>query len=70
MKKEDLNKLYKNGLISSKPFHYLELKSKVAQYMAQGLTKTEAVKKTKEIAGVSEQTVWVALKATNDINLE
>lgn len=69
MKKEDLDKLYKNGLISSKPFHYLELKSKVKQYMVTGITKTEAVKKTSKTAGVSEQTVWVALKSTNGIEL-
>lgn len=69
MKREDLNKLYQNGLISSKPFHYLELKSKVSQYLSQGFTKTESVKKTSKIAKVSEQTVWTSLKATNGINI-
>jgi len=69
MKKEDLKKLYHAGLISSKPFRYLELKGKVSQYMVQGITKTEAVQKTAAIARTSTTTVWNALNATKGINL-
>jgi hypothetical protein len=69
MKKVDLNKLYKAGLISSKPFNYFEIKDKVKQYTCQGITKTEAVNKTSKMLGVSEVTIWKALKATSSIDL-
>lgn len=69
MKKEDLNKLYQAGLITAKPFNYFEIKSKVEQYTKTGLTKTESVVKVSALLGVTRQTIWNALKATNGITL-
>jgi len=69
MKREDLTKLYKAGLISSKPYNYMQIKDKVSQYIIQGITKTEAVKKTAELTGFSTRTIWIALKSTAGINL-
>jgi len=69
MKKEDLTILYKAGLISSKPFFYIEIKDKIKQYVSQGMTKTEAVTKVSNLTGVSSRTVWIALNATKGIDI-
>ncbi|RLE52381.1 MAG: hypothetical protein DRJ26_04805 [Candidatus Methanomethylicota archaeon] len=69
MKRSDLKILYSNGLISSKPFSYFEIKDKVAQYRKQGMSKTDSVKATAKLTGVSIVTIWSALRSTKDIEL-
>ena len=67
--RSNLIKMYQNGLISSKPYQYLEIKSKVKQYESSGLTKTESVNKTAKLLGCTERTVWNALKGTKGLSL-
>lgn len=69
MDRKELIKMYKNGLISSKPYNYLQIKDKVSQYKSGGMTRTEAVGKVASLMGLSTRTIWKALNATEGINL-
>jgi hypothetical protein len=69
MKKSDLTELYKRGLISSKPFEYIEIKDKVTQYISQGLTKTESIIRTKKLLKCSDRKIWNALKVTDGLQI-
>lgn len=70
MRKKDITLLYERGLISSKPYQYFEISDKMNQYMAEGITKTEAIVRTRKLLNCSERTIYKALKATAGIVLE
>jgi len=65
--RDTLNKLYRNGLISYKPIFYLEVKDKVRQLKASGLKHTEAINMVARDMRVSRQTIYKAIRLTNDI---
>lgn len=62
MRKYTLQELYEKGLISGKVINYKEMQNKVAQYVSTGMKKSDAVKQTAEVARVSVQTIYNALK--------
>jgi len=70
MKKSELTKLYKSGLLAASVFNYFELKDKVQQYKRQGKSPTKAVELTAKITGQSKRTVYRALKATKGTKLD
>ena len=63
MTRKELEKLYANGVISSKLIMYKEMKQKVAQLTRTGMAKSLAVSKVSKDTGNCERTVYRACKS-------
>jgi len=70
MKRKDLKDLYRAGLISSKPYEYFAIKDKFQQYKKQGMGVEKAVLKVAELTGKKRDSIYRAIRATKNIDLE
>ena len=67
-KKYTLQELYKAGVISNKPFLYLDLSNKIKAAMLTGLKKSKAIREVALASGVTVRTCYRACAMITELS--